>query len=711
MAANNVRSDKDTQMEKDVMEALYKMTVIFGESVVSSLCEKTDNGGNCLAHQAVRKSMVELLAFILPKTEKAHEIFNKDGYNPLHLAVQANNTKVMASILEQKRFDINSTMFNGETALHIAAQLGQSEILGELIEQGGDLSVTDEEGHTPLHDCLQQVYFESDCHEEKYGKFVNIWRKVVEKSVKWWCLKQDQSEPANGSKEYLELQRKAVYYLRSCIKNNNGLSVLQFAADRGLVACVQTMMSTKDVFVMQTETLIQNKRTKRSNKSQMGTMYEIDVTNPSPEYFVQKDILYSMEELERLRVEEVTDRREVSDAQVEYCPETLPPTEPVQEESKDAWNTKLEDEGEEKIATSEPKERLKEDRKTREDQEEEGHEIVSFLDALAAVKPPNKAGEVLESIPMRSLTMLEWRVSQRIHILWMILHFVLMILATTDTTSSDSDWSLASTVLGIVVLIYSTIISVSHFTVRIMRRRPNKDHAKRSVQESIKQYKKHREHEGKFARILSSPLLLINEAVSLLELSFTGFSWAVFIPKMLNLDTNDHIWIKGLFLLFGWLMPLSPLTSFSPIYKLISVLKYIVIKDMFPWIVIYIVISIGFATAVRLQFEQLPPSASCVNDQPELVGFLHDTKHTLFELVIMTSGLDTDLKHIRNLACLFEHNSKRVYMILILITLYAVISAVVLLNMLMAIMSNTVTEAQQDKGWRQYQVSMVIGKK
>ena len=126
---------------------------------------------------------------------------------------------------------------------------------------------------------------------------------------------------------------------------------------------------------------------------------------------------------------------------------------------------------------------------------------------------------------------------------------------------------------------------------------------------------------------------------------------------------------------------------------------------MFPWIIIYVIISIGFATAMKLQFDQLPSTSSCIADQPELVGFLHKNGHTFFELVIMTSGLDTDLKHVRNLECMFNYNAHSVSVILFLITMYAIVSAVVLLNMLIAIMSNTVTEAQQDKGWRQYQVS------
>ena len=454
-------------------------------------------------------------------------------------------------------------------------------------------------------------------------------------------MKHEIEEPAHGSKEYLELQRQAVYYLRSCIENEDGLSVLQFAADRGLITCVQTMLSTKDVFVIKTQTKEINKTT---NKPETVTVREIDVTNLCPEYFVRKKILYSEEELDKL----------------------------------------------------DPKQ-----------QEDNG--IVSFLDALAEIQPPNKAGEILESIPMMSLTGLEWTVTQGIHLIWMVIHMSLMVFASIEIIPPYNDFMAEShnyNVLGTIVLTYATVITSFHGLVTIMRWKSNGKQATHSVKNSIRKYQK---DDGaileRFVRWIRGIIYWIPvevfSTVMLCELLFTGFAWLVFIPKMFNLDLDNWGWIKGFFLLLGWLMLLFPLTSFSPIYKLISVLKYIVIRDMSPWIVIYITVSIGFALAITLQFEDLPESSSC----EDLTEFLSKTRYTFLELVVMTSGLDTDRKHVRSLACLFEENKKGLTVRLVLITIYAMISAVVLLNMLIAIMSNTVTEAQQDKGWRQYQVS------
>ena len=594
-------SNNQKTVETDIIGALEWMIEIFGRKFVSKLLEIQDNGGNFLAHLAVRKSLMKLLEFILSITEKAHKIKNKDGYNPLHLAVQTENTLMVKHIVKQKNFKVNIKMRNGETALHLVAQLGKSVMLEDLIESGGDLSVRDtEDGHTPLHDCLQQVYFESRSTEEMCDKFIKIWNTVVERAVQWWCLKHRKAEiPPHGSEPYLKLQWKAVYYLRSCIKNKNGLSVLQFAADRGLTTCVQTMLSTKGVFVIQQTESVEENNHESENVTVHGKseenkeeIHEVDVTNLCPEYFVKKSELYETHETEKLK-----------------------------EDNRDTCR------------------------------EQRDHELISFLDALAEIKPQHKAGEILESIPMIKLTRLEWKLTQAIHFLWILIHFTLMVLVTNEIATLSND----SEIFSVIILVYAIIITTFHLMVKVTRRGSERIQAKQAVRNSVKRYEK--DDIGLMDLILYIPRKVFNKIkiVLLFELFFTGFASAMFIP---NLDETNKVWIKGFLLLFGWLIPLFPLTSFSPIYKLIYVLKYILIRDMFPWIIIYFTISIGFATAIKLQFDQLPSNSTCVGDDPNLTGFLHQNGHTLFELVIMTSGLDTDLKNVRTLECLFESETK-----------------------------------------------------
>ena len=147
------------QREEDLVRAMELMALIFGEEMITKMCEKADNNGNSLAHLAVLNSLTKLGAFILLKAEKTHKIFNKDGYNPLQLAVQMNRINMVKQILKQKPESVNICRSNKETALHIAAQSGCCEVLSELIKYLGNLTQQNEDGHTPLHACLEPGLF------------------------------------------------------------------------------------------------------------------------------------------------------------------------------------------------------------------------------------------------------------------------------------------------------------------------------------------------------------------------------------------------------------------------------------------------------------------------------------------------------------------------------------------------------------------------
>ena len=254
----------------------------------------------------------------------------------------------------------------------------------------------DDDGHTPLHDCLQQVYFEGGYDEaEKCEKFFKVWNAIVEEAITWWCLKHSEFESSKDPQKYQEYQRKAVYYLRSCIENNDGLTVLQYAADRGLVSCVQMMLTTKDMFVIPPET-------KKSGKGRLH--FRIDVTNLCPEYCITPKMMYSGKEIDTLKQQhDVNDYKKLDMSTIEDENPLLPK------------------EGTGKAETS-----VTEPRNPKNTSRSENAKFPTFVDALAKVKPANKTGEILESIPMITLTRLQWRRYQWFSIVWMMIHFGLM---------------------------------------------------------------------------------------------------------------------------------------------------------------------------------------------------------------------------------------------------------------------------------------------
>ena len=290
-----------TEAQKDIIDAMDNIADEFGDDVIFNLCKETDIKGNTLLHLAVHNSLQDLVVYLLPKTKDPKKSFNQDGYNPFHLAVYNDDTSMVRCIMDTigHTLDVNDAMPNDERALHLAAKQDNLNMIEELIERGGDLTLQDEDGHTPLHDCLQQVYVEGGFENEKScEKFLDVWNKIVEEAVTWWCLKHSEFKPLKGSTPYIYLQQKAVYYLRSCVENKNGFSVLQYAADIGLVPCVRAMLVTKGVFAIPYED-------KETEREQIGDDYEgkfdVDVTNLSPEYYIKRETLYTEEELNKLK--------------------------------------------------------------------------------------------------------------------------------------------------------------------------------------------------------------------------------------------------------------------------------------------------------------------------------------------------------------------------------------------------------------------------
>ena len=123
--------------------------------------------------------------------------------------------------------------------------------------------------------------------------------------------------------------------------------------------------------------------------------------------------------------------------------------------------------------------------------------------------------------------------------------------ATAEVKASEGS---ASTVLRVFMLVYALIIFASDITVRIVRQLPNEAQAKRCVRGSRKRYEKC--DEGILEKIKSKLLNCVSLAV-LFKLLFSILASAVLVLKITNLDIRGPVWIKGFFLLFGWLMLLS----------------------------------------------------------------------------------------------------------------------------------------------------------
>ena len=180
--------------------------------------------------------------------------------------------------------------------------------------------------------------------------------------------------------------------------------------------------------------------------------------------------------------------------------------------------------------------------------------------------------------------------------------------------------------------------------------------------------------------------------------------------RLLDDFTVEHyLWMKGGVILTGWIIILAQGRGYAPIYYFVTTLKYIFTKNVVPFLLFFIILTFGFGCAIQLQFQLLKEERVTLDEFGSVStfgNFLKSTPYVVWELFIMTGGMDTNLKHVQNVGYLFELAQFRSFMIELLLFAYGLISAIILLNMLIAAMSATYSHVTQKegRGWRQFQV-------
>ncbi|XP_047019166.1 serine/threonine-protein phosphatase 6 regulatory ankyrin repeat subunit A [Helicoverpa zea] len=76
---------------------------------------------------------------------------NENGFNPLHLACFGGHMSIVGLLLSRSAELLQSTDRHGKTGLHIASTHGHYQMVEVLLGQGAEINATDKNGWTPLH--------------------------------------------------------------------------------------------------------------------------------------------------------------------------------------------------------------------------------------------------------------------------------------------------------------------------------------------------------------------------------------------------------------------------------------------------------------------------------------------------------------------------------------------------------------------------------
>ena len=104
-----------------------------------------DSEGNTVLHQAAMEGLVEHARLLIAKDIKSKHTFNNEGLTPLHLAVRAQQSEMVETLLKFGKVDVNiegKGRAAGWTSLMYAAVAGSMKLCDTLIQNGAHLSTS-----------------------------------------------------------------------------------------------------------------------------------------------------------------------------------------------------------------------------------------------------------------------------------------------------------------------------------------------------------------------------------------------------------------------------------------------------------------------------------------------------------------------------------------------------------------------------------------
>ncbi|XP_014603772.1 PREDICTED: serine/threonine-protein phosphatase 6 regulatory ankyrin repeat subunit A [Polistes canadensis] len=157
----------------------------------------------------------------------------ENGFNPLHLACFGGHITVVGLLLSRSAELLHSADRYGKTGLHIAATHGHYQMVEVLLGQGAEINATDKNGWTPLHCAARAGYLEvvkllvesgaSPKSETNLG-CAPIWFAASEghNDVLKYLMEKEHDTYA------LMEDRRFVYNMMVCSKSNNNKPIEEF---------------------------------------------------------------------------------------------------------------------------------------------------------------------------------------------------------------------------------------------------------------------------------------------------------------------------------------------------------------------------------------------------------------------------------------------------------------------------------------------------
>ncbi|KPI96846.1 Ankyrin-1 [Papilio xuthus] len=158
---------------------------------------------------------------------------NENGYNPLHLACFGGHMSIVGLLLSRSAELLQSIDRHGKTGLHIASTYGHYQMVEVLLGQGAEINATDKNGWTPLHCAAKaghlnvvKLLCESGASPKSETNLncAPIWFAASENHndvLEYLLHKEHDTQSLMDDKRF-------IYNLMVCSKNHNNIPIEEF---------------------------------------------------------------------------------------------------------------------------------------------------------------------------------------------------------------------------------------------------------------------------------------------------------------------------------------------------------------------------------------------------------------------------------------------------------------------------------------------------
>ena len=193
---------------------------------------------------------------------------------------------------------------------------------------------------------------------------------------------------------------------------------------------------------------------------------------------------------------------------------------------------------------------------------------------------------------------------------------------------------------------------------------------------------------------------VVQGMISYFEITL-GMSFFVLVAWWFSryMQADKHqVYILAVALVFGWLQTINFARGFESVNVFIIMLKYIIIQDIFTILIIYIFFLLGFASAFQVLFQI---SGSIADSYPSVW-------HVIFATFNLMIGIDEVVD--RDLDDEYKDNDGDSIFLRFTAVVYIIFATLILLNILIAKMSDTYTDVRMRESthWRVESVRQAI---